>query len=125
MKKNLFISAIFASFSIIAFAQEKDYTFKEMYFTHIPGAPKLSQPHFIKCTDNSYARIEKKGLVGANLYDWDGDGLKDLLMGEFGTREESNIKVFRNVGSNKKPLYSSDFTYAKDKDGKILSINGY
>ena len=126
MRKNLFLATIFASCSIAGFAQEKDYTFREMYNTYIPGAPKLSQPHFIKCTDNSYVRVEKKGLTGLNIFDWDGDGLKDLLIGEFGSKKVgSNIKVFKNVGSNKKPAYSPDYTYAKDKNGVKLAINGY
>lgn len=38
------------------------------------------------------------------LYDWDGDGLKDLLVGQFG---DGKLRIYRNVGTNQKPVYGA------------------
>ncbi|MBX3460516.1 MAG: VCBS repeat-containing protein [Planctomycetes bacterium] len=38
------------------------------------------------------------------LYDFDGDGKLDLLVGQFG---EGKLRVYRNLGSNKEPKYES------------------
>ena len=39
------------------------------------------------------------------LYDFDGDGKRDLLVGQFG---EGKMKIFRNVGTNKEPKYAAE-----------------
>ena len=50
------------------------------------------------------------------LYDWDGDGKRDLLVGQFGG---GKMKIFRNVGSNQSPRFAAEeFLTA---DGKIVT----
>ena len=46
------------------------------------------------------------------MFDYDGDGLKDLWVGEFETGP-SMIKVFKNVGTNEAPEFSGESEYAK------------
>ena len=77
--------------------------FKELVFTDIPGANLLSQPVRIDGTKFEI-RTEKHGLIYPALYDWNKDGKKDLLLGEFETGQaSSNIKVYLNVGTPEKP----------------------
>ena len=39
------------------------------------------------------------------VYDWDGDGKRDLLVGQFGG---GKLKIFRNVGSNQGPKFAAE-----------------
>ncbi len=36
------------------------------------------------------------------IYDFDGDGVRDLLVGQFGS---GKLRIYRNEGTNKKPKY--------------------
>src|SRR5688572_20057191 len=50
------------------------------------------------------------------LYDWDGDGKRDLLVGQFGG---GKMKIFKNTGSNQSPRFAAEeFLTA---DGKIVT----
>lgn len=90
----------------------------ELIMTEIPGAPKLSQP--ILVTGNSGPLISQgHGLAAPAYWDWDGDGLKDLLIGEFGSGMEFGrymgnfIRVFLNIGSEEQPSFDGGFDYAR------------
>ena len=51
--------------------------------------------------------------------DIDGDGKKDLLVGQFGA---GKLKVFRNTGSNSQPVYDGfEWFQAGGTDGSIPS----
>ena len=39
------------------------------------------------------------------VYDWDGDGKRDLLVGQFG---EGKLKIFRNIGTNQTPKFAAE-----------------
>ena len=95
--------------------------FKELVFTDIPGANLLSQPVRIDGTKFEI-RTEKHGLIYPALYDWNKDGKKDLLLGEFETGQaSSNIKVYLNVGTPEKPEYTGEWFYATDVNGDTLT----
>ena len=48
-------------------------------------------------------------------YDWDGDGKRDLLVGQFGG---GKMKIFKNVGTNAAPKFApEEFLTA---DGKVV-----
>lgn len=87
--------------------------------TVIAGAPVLQQPKHINGTEQEI-RTEKHGLAYPAFYDWNGDGKTDLLVGEFETGA-SNIKVYLNTGTAKKPKYSGKYFYATDVHGDTIS----
>lgn len=128
MKNIFFIVLSLIFFSTQNFAQSKNiykFEFKEIKHTVIKGAPKLSAPEFIVDENGMPITVGKSAYSAPLIYDWDGDGKKDILIGEFGHAKESNIVIHLNKGSNKKPKYSSTSFYAKDKMGEKLYINGY
>ena len=47
------------------------------------------------------------GYVAPFLADWDGDGLDDLLVGQFGY---GRMRIYKNIGTRVQPEYG-DFTY--------------
>jgi hypothetical protein len=93
-------------------------SFPELIFTVIPGAPVLSQPVLIEGEDFPVI-AEGNGIAAPACYDWDGDGLKDLLIGEFGSGVEYGkysgnfIRVYKNTGSNENPRFTGQFNYAR------------
>ena len=94
---------------------------KELVSTNISGAITFSQPKRITGTKQEI-RTEKHGLVYPAFYDWNKDGKKDLMLGEFETGDTgSNIKVYLNSGSNKKPKYSGEYFYATDVKGDTIT----
>ncbi|MFD2968751.1 FG-GAP repeat domain-containing protein [Sphingobacterium bambusae] len=89
--------------------------------TAIAGAPVLGQPTLVNGTLQDI-RTEKHGLAYPTLYDWNGDGKLDLIVGEFETGETgSNIKVYLNIGTKKKPKFTGEYFYAKDTNGNTIS----
>lgn len=122
MKTKLIALCLCLSLVSMAFGQ--NYEFKKLKFTNIDGAPKLSQPQFVMMDNNKPVVVGKMGLAAPALYDWNGNGVKDLLVGEFGVGKKSNIVVFKNLGTNEKPIYSSDTTLVKDMTGRVLYIEG-
>jgi len=49
------------------------------------------------------------GHAAPYLHDWDRDGVRDLLVGQFG---EGKLRIYRNHGTNAQPDYR-DFEYFK------------
>lgn len=51
--------------------------------------------------------------------DFDGDGVKDLLVGQFG---EGKLRVYRNVGTNRSPRFEAMTWFRSGKnDGRVPS----
>jgi len=92
--------------------------FPELEFTRIKGAPMLSKPILVTGT-NKPILSEGHGLAAPAFWDWDGDGLKDLLIGEFGSGVEKGryignfIRVYKNIGTETNPEFSGEFDYAR------------
>lgn len=104
--------------------------FPEFVGADIPGAPKLQAPILIMAGD-APVLTEKHGLAAPALWDWDGDGLRDLLVGEFETNsgelfpmaeEGSTIRVYRNMGSDDNPQFTSEFEWARDTEGTVMEV---
>jgi hypothetical protein len=49
------------------------------------------------------------GHAAPLMYDWDKDGLPDLLVGQFG---KGKLRVYKNVGEKNKPAFK-DFVFAQ------------
>ncbi len=104
-----------------AFRTQNLPTLKALKMTAIPGAPILQQPVQLNGTEKEI-RTAKHGLAYPALYDWNHDGLPDLLVGEFSTGDRhNNIKVFLNSGTKKKPRFTGDYFYALDTKGDTIT----
>lgn len=55
--------------------------------------------------------VQHSGHAAPFVGDFDGDGLKDLLVGEY---YKGRLRVYRNVGTNEKPQFDG---YALFQDG--------
>ncbi|MYF52492.1 MAG: hypothetical protein F4166_01495 [Gammaproteobacteria bacterium] len=103
--------------------------FPEIVGVDIPGAPKLQPPMLVMGGD-SPVLTEKHGLVAPALWDWNGDGKRDLLLGEFETNISefpmgelgSTVRVYLNIGSNEAPQFSNEFEWARDTEGTIMEV---
>ena len=62
-------------------------------------------------------RIDVGGYAAPRLVDWDGDGLQDLLCGQF---DYGRIRFYRNEGSTGSPVFNS-FLYLMD-GAQYLSV---
>jgi len=59
------------------------------------------------------------GHAAPLVYDFDGDGLKDLLVGQFG---EGLLRIYRNEGTNSEPKLAAGVKFKEGKeDGRIPS----
>lgn len=122
MKKIVLLTSILSISASLCLAQK--YEFKELKHTHIKGAPKLMAPQILTDENGSPIFPAKGGYVAVALYDWDRDGKKDLLVGDYAQKEQSNIMVYKNVGTDKKPIYSENPFQAKNNSGEVMYING-
>jgi hypothetical protein len=50
------------------------------------------------------------------LYDWDGDGKRDLLVGQFGG---GRMKILRNIGTTQAPKFAAQQWF--EADGKVVT----
>ncbi|RKX71836.1 hypothetical protein DRP53_00140 [candidate division WOR-3 bacterium] len=77
-------------------------------------APRFYAPETLK---SSGANIDV-GYYGAPfIYDWDGDGKKDLVTGQF---TSGKVRFYRNVGLNNNPIFMG-YEYLK-ADGKDITV---
>lgn len=59
------------------------------------------------------------GHAAPFVCDFDGDGLKDLLVGQFG---EGLLRIYRNEGSNSEPKLATGVKFKEGKeDGRVPS----
>ena len=107
--------------------------FPELINANIPGAPKLGYPQLIM-GDSLPLKGEGMGWAAPAVFDWNDDGKKDLLIGEFASGREHGIstgnfvRVYQNKGTDGVPKFNDDFYYAyevddlKESSGTPLSI---
>lgn len=60
------------------------------------------------------------GHAAPALYDFDGDGKRDLLVGQFG---DGKLKIFRNIGDNKAPKFAAE-QWLKAGDNVVTTPTG-
>jgi len=114
-------------------ARADEMSFPEFIRADIPGAPMLGPPMLVMGKTRPVL-TEKHGLVAPALWDWDGDGKRDLLLGESETATErseggfpkgedgSSIRVYLNIGTDSKPRFTDDFEWARDTEGTIMEV---
>lgn len=105
-------------------ANRGEMDFPELVFATIKGAPKLSKP-FMVMGSTQPLLTKKHGLIAPALWDWNKDGKQDLLLGEFQTGDgpnDSNVRVYLNVGTDAKPKFTDTYSYAKDTEGNRLQV---
>lgn len=122
MKKYLILTSVMLLFSLGVCGQ--GFNFKKIKYNIIKGAPQLSEPQFIKDEKGNLIVMGKMGHAAPALFDWDKDGKTDLLIGDFGNGTNSFLHIFKNLGTNRKPIYSKKSIFAKDKNGEIMNITG-
>lgn len=69
------------------------------------GAPAVGKPAAIK--DGNALVDVTVGHAAPLVVDWDGDGKKDLLVGQFG---EGKLRIYLNKGTDQEPRFDG-FTY--------------
>jgi hypothetical protein len=59
------------------------------------------------------------GHAAPALHDWDGDGVRDLLVGQFG---DGKLRIYKNFGTDKAPRYFGfEYFRAGGQDATIPS----
>lgn len=103
--------------------------FPELKYTKIKGAPQLQDPFLVMGTTGPVI-TEKHGLIAPALWDWDNDGKRDLLVGEFETTSPdgwgengSTVRVYLNVGEDNDPKFTDEWFYARDTKGRPLEVD--
>lgn len=89
----------------------------------IPGAPKLGSPTLLRGAKAPLAGAFH-GLAAPAVFDWNGDGKKDLLLGEFETGP-CGVRVYLNSGTNAAPRFSDAFSYAKTARDEQITIDSW
>jgi len=81
-----------------------------------PSTALFEEPVRLKAGDEFVDTRAYVAHTGPLLYDYDGDGKTDLLVGNF----RGSIQLFRNVGTREAPVYESKgLLQADGKDVKI------
>lgn len=135
VKNNLLLLVALLLCTSVVNAQDKGRTknmpkIPKIKTLEMKGGIQFGQPELI--TGSKYEiRTEKHGLVYPAFFDWNKDGKKDLLLGEFETETKkekfsetsaSCLKVYLNEGTNESPKYSGEYFYAKDTEGGLIAI---
>lgn len=68
----------------------------------------------IKCQGDP---IDVGSYAAPLMVDWNGDGLQDLIAGQF---EDGRIRYYQNEGTNSSPVFT-EFQYLRD-GGNLLSV---
>lgn len=63
------------------------------------------------------------GFCAPQVVDWDSDGKKDLLIGEFAAGGGGKIRFYSNTGTDDKPEFG-DFVWLKE-EGQEIKVNSY
>ena len=94
--------------------------FPELESAQIAGAPRLGTPFLVE-GETAPLMGGQHGLAAPARHDWDGDGLEDLLIGEFETGP-CWVRVYRNVGKARVFRSERDAIRAiksRDEDEKV------
>ena len=127
--RRIHILIVTAALAFAGAAKADEMSFPKLMPVNVPGAPQLSDPFLVMGGDKPVL-TEKHGLAAPALWDWDGDGKRDLLVGEFETNSSefpmgadgSTIRVYLNVGTDSQPRFTEEFEWARDTEGAIMEV---
>ena len=77
-----------------------------------PQTQEFEKPYRIFA--NAEAIDTDVGHAAPLVADYDGDGVNDLLVGQFG---DGILKIYRNIGSNSQPKYTACVEFMDGSDG--------
>ena len=104
--------------------------FPELIQPDIPGAPKLGRPQLIR-GETYPVWGGGMGWAAPAFYDWDQDGKKDLLIGEFGSGMEKDgmaignfIRIYKNEGTTESPKFTDIYRYARGIQREVEHSTG-
>jgi len=80
--------------------------------------PKFSSAGKVKCNG---ANINDVSFTTTFVTDWDGDGKKDLIVGEFSPN--AKVRLYKNTGTNPAPVFTA-YTYLKAAGADIKLSSG-
>ena len=81
-------------------------------------SPELAPPVRLEAAGKPID-TERIGHAAPFVCDFDGDGLKDLLVGQFG---DGLLWIYRNVGTNSEPTLAAGVKFKEGKeDGRVPS----
>ena len=80
----------------------------------VSGTFSFAPPYYLECAG---VIIDVDYYGAPCIVDWDGDGLKDLITGEF---YYGNVRFYQNEGTNDSPVFNS-FSYL-EADGVIITM---
>ena len=80
--------------------------------------PKFEFSENIKCGGQAINDVSFPTMF---VTDWDGDGLKDLIVGEFSPN--GKVRLYKNVNTNKAPEFDS-YTYMQANGSDIKLSSG-
>ena len=66
-----------------------------------PAADELLPPVRVQAAGKALD-VEREGHAAPFVGDYDGDGMRDLLVGQY---HEGRLRIYRNEGSDTSPLY--------------------
>ena len=69
--------------------------------------PSFTSQQYICCDGE---RIDVGTCASPCIADWDGDGLSDMLVGQWGLPGDGKIRLYTNTNTNDSPVYTY-FTY--------------
>lgn len=80
---------------------------------------KVKKPVLIM-GETAPVKAEAYGLAHPTVYDWNKDGKKDLIIGEF--TGKAKFRVYLNVGTDSKPKFSDKWFYGNKANGEDLFV---
>ena len=104
-------------------AGDEPSQFPDLTNADIPGAPKLGHPVLLM-GETRPVMGQLHGLAAPAFHDWDGDGKRDLMIGEFETGE-CTVRVYRNLGTDVAPRFSDEFELATTTDEKLMKVDSW
>lgn len=73
-----------------------------LYLTLYAQVPIFA--NYFNITANGTPIVVPLGCASPFVYDWDGDGVKDLLFGQF---TSGKVQFWKNYGTNSAPVFTS------------------